>query len=119
MNLPKEKSTTYITFNTIGCNIFAFFGLITGTWVSGLTGDTTIPMLGMDVYSVQFTTLMRGVFLLILGLFLVTKWRLFTREEDIREVEHNDELMKRKRARDIEYLREVIRDAARRRHIHK
>lgn len=112
MNLPKEKSTTYITFNTIGCNIFAFLGLMTGTMVSGITGDNTVPMFGMDVYSVQFTTLMRGVFLLILGLILVWKWRMFTREEDIVEVEHLAVISKRKRTQDLQYLREAIREGA-------
>lgn len=87
MNLPEENSTAHIAFNTIGCNIFAFLGLITGTWISSITGDNTVPMLGMDVYSVQFTTIARGVLILLMGLILVLKWRNFTRQEDIDEVE--------------------------------
>ena len=118
MNLPKEKSTTYITFNTIGCNIFAVIGLMAGTAVSGITGDNTIPMFGMDVYSVQFTTLMRGFFLLILGLVLVTKWRMFTRDEDIVEVEYLAVVAKRKREQDIQHLKEAIREIVVR-HTHK
>ncbi|MBR6790334.1 MAG: MFS transporter [Oscillospiraceae bacterium] len=86
MNMPEENSTTHLTFNTIGCNVFAFLGLISGTWVSSLY-DGTLPFLGMDVYAVQFTTLLRGVFLGSGGLFLFLRWRDFTRDDDIKEVE--------------------------------
>ena len=91
MNLPEENSTAHIAFHTIGCNIFAFLGLLTGTAVSSLTGDSTIPFLGMQIYSVQFTTLMRGVALFTIGMILVKKWRLFTRDEDIAEIERDTE----------------------------
>ena len=90
LNLPQENSTAHIAFHTIGCNIFAFLGLLVGTWVSSLTGDSTFSFLGMQVYSVQFTTLMRGVALLTIGLVLTKQWRLFTREEDIAEIEENE-----------------------------
>ena len=40
-------------------------------------------MLGMQVYSVQFTTLMRGVVMLVLGVLLVRCWRAFTPDADI------------------------------------
>lgn len=86
MNLPEENTTALIAFNTLGCNVFAFLGLITGTWVSSITGDTTIPLLGMNVYSVQFTTLMRAATILTMGVILFTKWKSFTRDEDIEEV---------------------------------
>ena len=86
MNLPEENSTALIAFNTIGCNVFAFLGLMAGTWVSSITGDTTVPMLGMNVYSVQFTTLMRFVTIAIMGVVLVTRWKSFTRDQDIEEV---------------------------------
>ncbi len=89
MNLPEENSTAHIAFYTIGCNLFAFLGLVSGTCVASLTGDSTIRMLGMEVYSVQFTTLMRGVTLLAMGIILVTRWRSFTREEDIEAVERD------------------------------
>ena len=91
MNLPKENSTAHIAFHTIGINIFAFLGLMVGTWVSSLTGDNTFPFLGLQVYSVQFTTLMRGAALLVIGLVLIKHWRLFTRDEDIAEIERNEE----------------------------
>jgi len=88
MNLPPENSTAHIAFNTAGCNICAFLGLITGTWLSSITGDSTMPILGMDIYSVQFTCIARGVLMCIMGLVLVLKWRSFTRDEDIIEVEN-------------------------------
>jgi hypothetical protein len=91
MNLPKENSTAHIAFHTLGINVFAFLGLMTGTWVSSLTGDATMPFLGLQIYSVQFTTLMRGVALLTIGVVLIRYWRHFTREEDIVEVEQNAE----------------------------
>ena len=38
-----------------------------GTWVASLTGDNTFSFLGLQVYSVQFTCLMRGAALLAIG----------------------------------------------------
>ena len=108
MNLPKENSTAHIAFHTIGINLFAFLGLMVGTWVSSLTGDSTIPFLGMQVYSVQFTCLMRGAALLLIGLLLVKHWRLFTREEDIAEIEQNEairrEMAQNRQPIDVHYI---------------
>ena len=87
MNLPEENATAHIAFNTIGCNVFAFLGMITGTWITSLTGDNTIPFLGMQVYSVQFTTLARAVILPIIGILLVRYWRAFTKDEEVTEIE--------------------------------
>lgn len=87
MNLPEENSTAHISFHTIGCNVFAFLGLMTGTYVSSITGDNTVPFLGMQVYSVQFTVLLRFVTMLALGIVMVKKWKSFTRDEDIVEIE--------------------------------
>ena len=99
MNLPEKDSTSCIAFNTIGCNIFAFLGLISGTWISSLTGDVTIPLLGMNVYSVQFTTLARGLTMLIMGIILVMRWRSFTCPTDIEDVEHEAAVRKSLRAK--------------------
>lgn len=96
MNLPEENRTTHIAYNSIGCNIFAFLGLLTGTYVSSITGDTTIPFMGLNVYSVQFTTLMRAATQLTLGILLVLKWRSFTPDNQIREVEDRKSLSRRK-----------------------
>jgi len=90
MNLPEEDSTTHIAFYTIGCNLFAFLGLMTGTWISSITGDSTVPFMGMQAYSVQFTTLARAVTMLAMGLVCTLKWRSFTPERDIREIESRE-----------------------------
>ena len=88
MNLPSENSTTYLTFNTIGCNVFAFFGLIVGTWISSITGDDTMRFLGMDVYAVQFTTIARAALITPMAIFLCLKWKIFTHDNLIAELEH-------------------------------
>ena len=87
MNLPEENSTTHIAFSSVGCNLFAFFGLLLGTKVSAIGGDTPNMLLGMPVYTVQYTLLMRAGFLLILGLILTLDWKRFTRDEDIQAIE--------------------------------
>jgi len=87
MNLPEENSTAHISFYTIGCNLFAFLGMITGTWVSSLTGDSTIMFLGMPTYSVQFTTLLRVLFMIPPSYILLRHWRAFTPESDIAAIE--------------------------------
>ena len=92
MNLPREHTTSAIACNSIGCNIFAFLGTLTGTYVASLTGDTPVFMLGMDLYSVQFTTLMRAVTQTAIGVVLWIKWRSFTRDEDVEMLEHDEEV---------------------------
>ncbi|MBR3796874.1 MAG: MFS transporter [Clostridia bacterium] len=82
MNLPKDNETALIAFNTLGRNLFAFFGLLTGTLVSGVTGDVTAPFMGMEVYSVQFTCLLRGVTMLAMGAVLLWRWRAFEPGEE-------------------------------------
>ncbi|MBR3715696.1 MAG: MFS transporter [Clostridia bacterium] len=88
MNLPEENSTAHIAFNTAGCNICAFLGMMTGTWLSSISGDSTLNVFGMEIFSVQYTCIARGVLMLLLGLVLVIKWRSFTRQQDIEEVEN-------------------------------
>ena len=91
MNLTEENSTAHIAFNTIGCNLFAFLGMMVGTYVASLTGDDTpIQFLGMPTYAVQFTTLMRALFMTIMGIIFIVKWRSFTRDQDIIEIEEQD-----------------------------
>ena len=112
MNLPKENSTAHIAFHTIGINVFSFLGLMTGTWVTSITGDNTIPFLGLQIYSVQFTCLMRGVALLTIGLVLVKKWRVFTRDEDVVEIEQAEEarreMAKLRQPIDVRYVMHQI-----------
>lgn len=89
MNLPKENETALIAFNTLGRNFCAFLGLLTGTYVSSLTGDATAPFMGMQIYSVQHTTLLRAATIFALGALLVKQWRAFTPDEDIARLENN------------------------------
>lgn len=98
MNLPEENSTAHIAFYTVGCNLFAFFGLTVGTYVSSITGDTPMHMLGMDIYSVQFTCLMRMVLLLAVALICIFKWRAFTPDADIPLIEESQRRRPRKSA---------------------
>ena len=97
MNLPEENSTAHVSFNTIGCNLFAFLGMITGTWVSSLSGDQLVPFFGMEVYTVQHTTLLRAIGLFVLGMILIFSWKQFTPVHEINEVEKQAALGKWKR----------------------
>lgn len=99
MNLPEENSTSYITFHNIGVNVCAALGLLTGTWLSSFHGgDTTFPFLGLDIYAVQLTTLARGITIAALGLLLVLKWRAFSSEKEIAEVEERQAAYRRIKA---------------------
>jgi hypothetical protein len=97
MNLPEENSNTHIAFYSIGANLFAFLGLMTGTIISGMTGDTPLTLLGMEVYAVQFTVILKGTMHLLVGVFLFRYWRKFTREDDIQAVEAQDAVSQRTR----------------------
>ena len=97
MNLPSENSTAHIAFYSVGCNLFAFLGLFVGTLISSITGDNAIWFLNMEFYSVQFTTLARAITMFALGLLLTLKWRSFTPQKDIDEVEAYASLPKIKR----------------------
>ena len=99
MNLPQEKSNTYVAFNILGCNLFAFFGLLTGTFISSLTGDSTIHVLGMDAYSVQFILMIRGILMLTMGLVLTLRWRAFTPDHEIADIESYELSMKQNKKR--------------------
>lgn len=95
LNLPAENPTTHIVFHTIGCNIFALLGMTTGTWISSWTGDETMYFLGMNMYSVQFTALLNGLIHTALGVAAVWKWRVFTNEKDIEEMEQRARVRKK------------------------
>ena len=89
LNLPEENSTAHIAFYSIGCNLFAFLGLLTGTQIAAISGDTTFRFLGLDIYSVQFTTLARAITIFALSLVCIYGWKWFTPQRDIEEVEAN------------------------------
>lgn len=99
MNLPEENSTAHIAFHTIGCNLFAFLGMISGTFVSSLTGDVPFMFLGMPTYAVQFTTVMRAFAMLIMGIILTRHWRSFTRDEDILEIDEAERIRRELKAK--------------------
>ena len=99
MNLPAENATAHLAFYNIGCNLFAFLGLSTGTWLSSLTGDNTVYMFGMDMYSFQLTHLVRTLSFLAFGLCFVWKWRSFTSDEEIARVEQIQVLLPQRRKR--------------------
>lgn len=98
LNLPEEESTACISFNTIGCNVFAFLGMITGTWVSSFGNDSAMPFLfGMNVYAVQYTTLLRAVGLSTIGILLIVGWRRLTPDHEITVIEQTNEHLKKRR----------------------
>ncbi|MBQ3078825.1 MAG: MFS transporter [Clostridia bacterium] len=101
MNLPEENSTMHVAFNIVGCNFFAFLGLLTGTFVSSITGDETVFFMGMNMYSVQLTTVMRGITMFIMGIICTFGWKAFSRESDIREIEERNQLIKASRKNGI------------------
>ncbi len=88
MNLPTEKPMACVAFYTFGCNLFAFLGMMTGTLLSSISGDETMLFFGLEIYSVQLTIAMRFFALLVLGIFLLWKWKLFTSDEIIAEFEN-------------------------------
>ena len=95
MNLPAENPTTHIVFNTIGGNIFALMGMATGTWISSWTGDETIYLFGMDMYSIQFTALLKGAMMTVMGAAALWRWRAFTSDKDIAEIEQKERMRKK------------------------
>ena len=99
MNLPKDNETALIAFNTLGRNFLAFLGLLTGTYVSAITGDTATVFMGLEVYSVQYTTLMRAVILLAMGIILMKGWKAFTPDADIELLEQEAAARKRLKMR--------------------
>jgi hypothetical protein len=89
LNLPEENSTAHIAFYSIGCNLCAFLGLLTGTQIAAISGDNTFRFLGIDMYSVQFTTLARAITIFALSLVCIFGWKWFTPDQEIEEVEAN------------------------------
>lgn len=88
LNLPEERSTEHISFSVLDCNIFSFLGLLTGTAISAVTGDSSFVLFELELYSVQFTNLLIGVLFLIQSMIMILKWRSFTPDIEIVEIEH-------------------------------
>ena len=89
LNLPEENSTAHIAFYSIGCNLCAFLGLLTGTKIAAISGDSTFMFMGLEMYSVQFTTLARAITIFALSLVCIFGWKWFTPDHEIAEVEAN------------------------------
>lgn len=83
MNLPEKDSTACIAFYTVGANLCAFIGMVFGTWFVSLRPDSPFRFMGMNVYMVQITCLMRAGFLLLMGLMCCLGWRSFTSQSEI------------------------------------
>ena len=72
--------------------------MITGTWVSSFGNDTTMPFLfGMNVYAVQYTTLLRAVGLSTIGILMIVGWRRLTPDKEITVIEQTNEHLKKRR----------------------
>ena len=87
MNLPTENASTHTSFQALFCNLCAFLGLMTGTLLCNWVGDWTWQLGIVTVTAVQYTTILRAVFMLPLGLYLMKHWRDFTPESEIEAVE--------------------------------
>ena len=64
---------------------------------SAITGDTAAPFMGMQIYSVQHTTLLRAATIFVMGVVLLKYWRAFTPDEDIARFEHRADAKERGR----------------------
>lgn len=87
MNLPKEKTTVYIAFNTVGCQLFAFLGSFSGTCLSAIGGDTPFSFFGLQMYTVQFTIMVRAVMFFLMGGFCIRHWRVLSTAEEIERID--------------------------------
>lgn len=97
LNLPEEESTACVSFNTIGCNVFAFLGMMTGTWISSVAGDSPTPFLfGWEIYAVQYTTLLRAAGLATIGILLIVFWKKMTPEHEVELIEKTHEHLKKR-----------------------
>ncbi len=88
MNLPQNQETSCISFQVFACNFAAFLGAMVGTALSAISGDSTVAVLGIPIYSIQFNCLLRGVNMLAMGLYCWRHWQELTSESEIRRVEN-------------------------------
>lgn len=84
LNLPRENSTTHISFQAVFSNICAFLGLMSGTLWCKLFGEDTVIYIGsLPTTAVQYTTLFRAAALLILGVVVYKNWEKLTPESEL------------------------------------
>lgn len=99
LNMPEDQSTTLTAFNIVGCNLFALLGTVSGTAISAISGDSTMSFLGLEIYSVQITVLVRAVLIAIMGFIAFRYWRIFSPEEEIARLDRSEEQKSRRRSR--------------------
>ena len=83
MNMPEENATTHTCFQSIFCNLFAFLGLMTGTYFCKWMGSTTQYLFSVPITGVQYTTVFRFVTMTALGLVLLKVWRSLTPDAEL------------------------------------
>lgn len=97
INMPNDNTATYISFNSIANNFSALLGLLFATAISGISGDSTMYFMGMEMYSVQLVILIRGIGIFLVGGFLFLNWKAFTKDADIAAIEQTQYILKRYR----------------------
>ena len=83
MNLPEENSTAYISFNAVGSNVCALVGMVAGTLIVSSRADTPFSFIGLEVYTVQFTCLIKTVMMMGVGLMCYFAWKSFTSDAEM------------------------------------
>ncbi len=107
MNLPKEDSTAYISFYSVGANLCALAGMVLGTWIVSLHADVPMNVLGLQIYMVQFTCLIRAALLAVMGVMCYFGWKSFTSDDELCSIEAYSGLGTDKRFR--KFIRKHIR----------
>lgn len=71
VNLPKEDQIYYISFHTILSNLSLFAGIMSGTYLLTLIGDTTWTLFGYTLGGVPIVLLIKGIVMALVGLFIL------------------------------------------------
>jgi len=88
MNMPMENSVPYISCYAVGQNALAFLGMMIGTFLTSLPANGAIDLLGREMSSVQITTLVKAGMYLVMGIYLIFQWRIFTPKEALDIIQH-------------------------------
>jgi hypothetical protein len=70
LNLPEDNRLAHTSFHSLGCNLAAGLGLVTGTWLCAVTGSSVLWVLGLPVTSAQMTTWLKSFVMVLLIVFL-------------------------------------------------
>ena len=71
INLPKEDQICYISFHTILSNLNLFAGIMSGTYLLTLIGDSTWNLFGQSISGVPIVLLIKGVLMMLFGIFVL------------------------------------------------